>query len=161
MLGLNSLGVNSPGVAAKIGLISNPGSGHNRTQFEQIAARIDAQPNILHCVTHSPDDILHALERFAEAGIETLAINGGDGTASAVLGCLFDSELFEQHPRVALLPGGTANMNAGDIGVKGSLKAAVARFCEWAGSDSPSAPSTESRALLRVAASNGPLWCTA
>ncbi len=105
-----------------MGLISNPASGHNRDQFEGIRARIEQTPGIHHRITHSPADIAPALRELAALNIEVLAINGGDGTVSAILGELLESKLFARPPLIALLPGGTANMNAGDIGVRGSLK---------------------------------------
>ena len=72
-------------------------------------------------MTHSPADIGPALEELAAREVSVLAINGGDGTGSAILGQLLESGLFKQPPLIALLPGGTANMNAGDIGIRGSL----------------------------------------
>ena len=143
--------------AAPIGLISNPGSGHNRNQFTRIAERIDRCDYIQHRITRSTDDILPVLRDFADAGIDTLAINGGDGTASAVLGQLLESGLFPTLPHIALLPGGTANMNAGDIGVKGKLAAAVNRFCLWCETPERTTPPIAERALLRVASAAGPV----
>ena len=43
----------------------------------------------------------------------------------------------------------SANMNAGDVGARGSLKAAVERFCRWCESGQPAVPRA-SRALLRL-----------
>ena len=40
-----------------IGLISNPGSGHNRDQFERIRTRIDQCGAIQHRVTESAAEI--------------------------------------------------------------------------------------------------------
>ena len=132
-----------------VGLISNPGSGHNRRQFAAIQARISQCARIHHIVTASPADIAPALRELAGLNIEVLAINGGDGTASAILGELLESQLFPTLPLIALLPGGTANMNAGDIGIRGSLAKATARFCDWC--EGPrTAPKTTERALLRV-----------
>jgi len=142
------------GATAPIGLISNPGSGHNRNQFNRIKGRIDACENIAHRITHSTEEILPALTDFANAGIDTLAINGGDGTASTVLGYLLESGLFEKAPKIALLPGGTANMNAGDIGVKGSLASAVERFCRWSADHTGATPALAERAMLRVASAD-------
>lgn len=114
-----------------VGVISNPGSGHNRNQFDRIRGRLERCGPVRHIVTNGPGDIGPALDAFARDKVEVLGINGGDGTASAVLGTMLQSGLFPRPPRVALLPGGTANMNAGDIGVRGSLRKAVERFCQW------------------------------
>jgi hypothetical protein len=65
-----------------------------------------------------------------------------------------ESRLFATPPVIALLPGGTANMNAGDIGVKGSLWKATRRFCDWCESDRNIRGRLAQRPLLRVV--NGP-----
>ena len=134
-----------------IGLISNPTSGHNRDQFGSISQGIDACDAIHHVITHSPDDIDGALQELAAHNIKLLAINGGDGTASAILGRMLELELFDKPPVIALLPGGTANMNAGDIGIKGTLKKAVKRFVDWCDGPRDTAGMIQQRALIRVA----------
>lgn len=143
------------GPTGPVGLISNPASGHNRNQFEEIARRIAACPHIIHIETDSAADIEPALQRLAQQNISLLAINGGDGTASAVLGVLLETQIFEVLPRIALLPGGTANMNAGDIGVRGSLPKAVERFCRWCEAEEKDNANTQfsSRHLMRVSTS--------
>lgn len=147
--------------AGPVGLISNPGSGHNRDQFERIRARIDGQPGIHHRITHSAADIAPALAELAALDIGVLAINGGDGTVSAVLGELLESKLFDRPPLIALLPGGTANMNAGDVGVRGSLRKAVNRFCQWCNSGRDTSGKLQQRALMRVVTDDNeqPRYC--
>lgn len=135
----------------RIGLISNRNSGHNRDRLDSITASVSNCNNIRHLTTDCVDDIPSALEDLAKWGIDTLAINGGDGTASAILGHMLESGIFNQPPRVLLLPGGTANMNAGDIGVRGKLTTATNRFCEWARGDYPAHRIEQRhRVLLRV-----------
>lgn len=138
-----------------VGVISNPGSGHNRDQFDDIRSRIEQHPGIRHIITQSPADIAPALNELAAMNIEVLAINGGDGTASSVLGELLESKMFSRPPLIALLPGGTANMNAGDIGIRGSLKKAVSRFCQWSESERRTDSKLASRNLLRVVTQDG------
>ena len=133
-----------------IGLISNPGSGHNRDQFERIHARVARCPGIHHRVTHAMADVGPALAELAACGVGVLAINGGDGTASYILGQLLESELFDTLPLIVLLPGGTANMNAGDIGARGSLWRATERFCQWCEGERGTAGLLAQRALMRV-----------
>ena len=140
--------------AGPVGLISNPASGHNRDQFEDIRVHIGQISSIHHRITHSPADIAPVLRELAALNIEVLAINGGDGTVSAILGELLESRLFVRPPLIALLPGGTANMNAGDIGVRGSLKKAVERFCGWCAGERDIAGKVAQRALLRVLIGN-------
>jgi diacylglycerol kinase (ATP) len=133
-----------------IGLVSNPASGHNRDQFERIRSRIAQCPAIHHIVTDSPADIMPALQELSRRNIAVLAINGGDGTASTLLGQLLESQLFPTPPVIALLPGGTANMNAGDIGISGSLAKATSRFCTWCEGERDTTDRLAQRPLLRV-----------
>lgn len=136
--------------AGPVGVISNPASGHNRDQFARIRAIIDNCPAIEHRITDTAADIPSALRDLAALKVEVLAINGGDGTVAAVLGEMLESRLFATPPLIALLPGGTANMNAGDIGVRGALPKAVARFCRWCVSERLHTRELSQRALLRV-----------
>ena len=136
--------------ASPVGLISNPSSGHNRDRFDSIRSHIDQYPGIRHHITHSQADIAEALQDLAALDVPVLAINGGDGTVAAILGELLEQKLFARPPLIALLPGGTANMNAGDIGVRGSLNKAVARFCQWSEGERETGSNIAQRALLRV-----------
>jgi diacylglycerol kinase family enzyme len=133
-----------------VGLISNPNSGHNRDLFDRFCSRVERCPTIHHIVTNAPADIPGALAELADRNIGVLAINGGDGTASAILGQLLAADSFNRLPVVALLPGGTANMNAGDIGIRGSLLSALETFCDWCEGDRTTEGLLARRALLRV-----------
>jgi hypothetical protein len=139
-----------------VGLISNPASGHNRDQFDRIHNRVAGCPAIHHLVTHSTADVRPALAELARRRVGVLAINGGDGTASHILGELLESRLFDTLPLIVLLPGGTANMNAGDIGVRGSLWKATNRFCGWCEGERDTAGLVANRALMRVMVAGEP-----
>ena len=136
--------------AGPVGLISNPASGHNRDQFQRIQQRIARCPAIHHVVTHSAAEVPVALRRLAAIEPAVLAINGGDGTAANILGQMLELGVFTRVPAIVLLPGGTANMNAGDIGVRGSLWRATNRFCQWCDGDRTTGDRVRRRALLRV-----------
>ncbi len=114
-----------------IALISNRNSGQNRTRLAEIEALLARYPAIQHFVTSSTQELDEVVATLAGSPLHTLAINGGDGTCSTVVGSLLESGKFPTLPRFAVLPGGTANMNAGDIGVRGPLLKALKRFCEW------------------------------
>ena len=135
---------------ARIGLISNANSGHNRDQYPEIQKILASCGNVHHIETSSVEDIPEALRRLAELKIEILAINGGDGTVSAILGCAMENKIFPQLPAVVLLPGGTANMNASDIGSSGKLLPAVRRFCTWANAGAAQDGERTQRCQMRV-----------
>lgn len=115
-----------------VGIISNPHSGRNRRRPGRVERIVADHPGVHHCLTRSADDIPAALARLAERGVGVLAINGGDGTVGQVLGRLLEAGPFERLPLIVLLPGGTTNMNVGDVGLRGSLERAVQRLCDWA-----------------------------
>jgi len=120
----------------KIGLLSNPNSRRNRAHPGKVAAIVANHPAIDHRISQSAADIGPALQAFADNGVDVLAINGGDGTTARVFTELFESHPFERIPAIILLPGGTTNMNAGDVGMRGNLFRAVQRMLAWA--DNPS-----------------------
>jgi diacylglycerol kinase (ATP) len=138
----------APARPHRIGLISNRNSGHNRDQLANISARLKGCPDVLHIITNQAADLASALQEMAAANIEVLAVNGGDGTISTLLGYMLEHDIFNPIPQIILLPGGTANMNAGDIGASGKLTAAIERFCTW--TRSGETPIPIKRHLMRV-----------
>lgn len=139
----------SPTPPRKIGLLSNPNSRRNRGKAQRIAAIVANHPAIDHRITASPADIGPALAAFAADGTSVLAINGGDGTTARVFTELLEARPFPHPPNIVLLPGGTTNMNAGDVGMRGNLLKAIQRVAAWAGD--PARPADElARPILRV-----------
>ena len=117
-----------------IGLITNPHSRRNRVHLGAVQAIVANHPNIHHQVTQHRDDIPRVIQGFAEQGVDVLAINGGDGTTSQVFTELFNNNPFTRLPCIILLPGGTTNMNVGDVGLRGSLQNTLRRMVDWASS---------------------------
>lgn len=72
-------------------------------------------------------DIPGALRGFADAGVEAIAVNGGDGTLRDVLSAL-PAAFGDRWPAIALLPAGKTNVVAGDVGGFGTGVAAIARL---------------------------------
>jgi diacylglycerol kinase family enzyme len=138
------------------GVISNPNSGHNRDQFPRIRQLLDQLPGVRHEITGSVHDLPAALERLARNRVDALVINGGDGTGSALIGHAIEHDIFEKLPPVIILPGGTANMNAGDVGVRGKLEKATGRLLAWAQNGGDTRDRLVQRPLLRVATASGP-----
>jgi diacylglycerol kinase (ATP) len=137
-------------IAPPVGMLSNPNSGHNRDLYPRVSKLVGNCPSIHHRVTQSAADIPAALHELAQLEVQVLAINGGDGSIAAILGHLLEHNIFSPTPLIVLLPGGTANMTAGDIGVRGNLIRAVGRFCQWCEGDRDTAKLIQKRPLLRV-----------
>ena len=137
-----------------VGLISNPHSGRNREELDTIARIVADYPNVHHRPTQGAGEIPGVLDEFASQPVDVLAINGGDGTIARILTELLEQRPFPALPRLALLPGGTTNMNAGDVGLRGKLAKAVRRLCEWS-TGAHTAFETLQRPVLRVTGGNG------
>jgi len=112
-------------------LISNAGSGHNRRDFADFEQRIGRYPWVTHVTTTSPGEADACLAAWQEAPPDYLIINGGDGTAAHIFGLVINLWAPPQRPPLVVLPGGTANMTAGDLGLSGSRKKALKRLFRW------------------------------
>jgi len=136
--------------APRVVMISNPASGTNRRNWTRIAARIAAHPQVIHHVTSGLPEAAALLPRLAAERPDVLAINGGDGTIAATLGMILDHWPADAHPLVVVLPGGTANMTAGDIGMATAHDRALDRFFRWIKAGAPMEGETRTRHIMRV-----------
>jgi len=133
----------------RVGILYNPLSGRNRRKpilFQEILARY---PNVLCTEVQTPEDILRALRTFAQGQVNCLVVNGGDGTIQATMGVLFNHPPFEVMPQLALLPAGTANLIAGDVGLGKFEPNTLDQFLTEARSSNPKTI-IETRPILRI-----------
>lgn len=116
---------------AGIGIVSNPHSKLNRRnpkRSEYLSYIAGKQGHV--AITKSIDELSKVAQMFKEQQISILAINGGDGTISQTLtifhavyqGCPF--------PKVALLRGGTMNVLASNLRIKGAPEQILYRLIE-------------------------------
>jgi diacylglycerol kinase family enzyme len=111
----------------KIGVLGNPQSRRNRKLLPAIEALLGRHEDVLYIRLQHFGELEAALRRFAAAGVGLLIISGGDGTISATLTQIFAHDVFAEPPRLAILPGGTSNTIAGDVGLRGSPLDALER----------------------------------
>ncbi|MFN4089678.1 MAG: diacylglycerol kinase family protein [Alphaproteobacteria bacterium] len=115
--------------AVRIGLLSNGRSRRNRRSLADIGRIADASPNLAHIVLDGVSGLEDALAEFARREVGVLAVNGGDGTVQAVLTVLLGPRSpFPQPPALAVVPGGTTNMTAADVGLRGGRARGLARL---------------------------------
>lgn len=131
-------------------VISNATSGNNRKWQTRIEARLSAYPQVRHHVTHAPQEAEALLPQLAAERPDVVVINGGDGTIAAVLGLILDHWPEGALPLIIVLPGGTANMTAGDIGTAPSHKRALRRFFRWLDRGAPLQGDIRERHIMRV-----------
>lgn len=112
----------------RIGVVSNPLSRQNLRQIDAIRAVMNAHPAVPHRVLHSRADNVTAIRELAEAGVELVAISGGDGTVQGLLSEMINSGHFATLPKIAVLPSGMTNLIAADVGLDGAPAASLARL---------------------------------
>lgn len=100
------------------GVIINPRSGRGRGHGVALARVLENRKpaSVETVLLDSFDELEPALSRFANHGISNLFISSGDGTIQAIQTWLGEKRAFRQLPRLALLPHGTTNMTAADLG---------------------------------------------
>ena len=131
-------------------VITNAASGNNRKWQDRVAARLAAYEFVTHHVTRSPDAAAALMPALARARPDVVAINGGDGTIAATLGMILGHWPADALPLIVVLPGGTANMTAGDIGAAATHRRALRRFCRWLDRGAPLAGDIRKRHVMRV-----------
>ena len=71
--------------------------------------------------TQSIDDLPPALTAQRDAGCDVLAVCGGDGSLAALIAAA--TPIFPSLPPIVILPGGTMNTVARNLGLRGSIQA--------------------------------------
>jgi len=112
----------------KIGVLSNPLSRRTLKQLPAIRDFFERHDTVLHHELTDFAALRSVLEQFAAAGIELLVVNAGDGTVSAVLTEIYEHGVFPVAPIVAILPGGTSNTIARDVGLRGGRVSSLQRL---------------------------------
>ncbi|RPJ69302.1 MAG: hypothetical protein EHM15_13075, partial [Desulfobacteraceae bacterium] len=117
----------------RLGLISNPLSGANKRRgLAELHRLLACHPGMPHVEVRTAADVSSALRELARAEVDLVAVNSGDGTVQAVLTSLFVERPFPSLPLLALLAGGTTNMTALDLGLRGSVAGGLRRLIHWA-----------------------------
>jgi hypothetical protein len=100
-----------------VGILHNSLSGRNRRKPDLFQEIYSTHSQVPWAEVNSPAEILEALKTFAQRQVNCVVVNGGDGTIQATMGALFHHRPFAVLPRLAVLPAGTANLIAGDVGL--------------------------------------------
>jgi diacylglycerol kinase (ATP) len=100
------------------GLLVNPGSARGSGPGLDLARRLQGRTGVEIRILDRFEALSDHLREMAAAGVSTLFISSGDGTVQAVQTLLGEDSPFPRPPRLALLPHGTTNMDAGDVGFR-------------------------------------------
>lgn len=114
----------------RIGIVSNPFSKRNRSGgMAAVRAVLARHPEVLRAELDKITDMEPIFAEFARREVGLIVVNGGDGTVQAALTTLLSRESgFDKPPCLAILPSGTTNVIALDVGLKGRPPRALARL---------------------------------
>lgn len=116
------------GPSRRAGLIVNPRAGKGSGKGQALAETLAGDRGVS----------LHLLERFEQLGailddmardsVTDLFISSGDGTIQEILTQVAERQPFARMPRICLLPHGTTNLSANDLGFASRSIAVQAAF---------------------------------
>jgi hypothetical protein len=101
-----------------VGLIINPLSGRNGGRGERLRRSLGRSSAVEMAMLESFAELPAILARMASRGVDLLAISSGDGTVHAIQTELAERPPFERPPKLVLLPHGTANLSASQMGLR-------------------------------------------
>lgn len=105
---------------AKTAVMLNPLSGRIRKRIDTIRVLAHGIPGAVIREASTLAELNHCVDEFSALAVDHLVIAGGDGTVHAVLNRLLAGGLWRKPPVLSIIPGGTTNMTATDIGSRGS-----------------------------------------
>jgi len=113
---------------ATIGLIFNPLSGRIRKRKDAIRHALTQIPCATCREVTNAHEINASVEAFIDADVDLLVIVGGDGTVQGVLCHLFATQPLSRWPVLTVVPGGTTNMTALDLGILGDPESVLQKL---------------------------------
>jgi diacylglycerol kinase (ATP) len=112
-----------------IGVVLNPYSKSYQKNPEKLDKMAFVMGDQASChPTESLDDLREVAEDFKKRGVDVLAISGGDGTIHCTLTEFIKVYGDTPLPKLALLRGGTMNIVAGTLGIKGDAEHLLSRL---------------------------------
>jgi len=121
----------------RIGVLSNLRAGGSGARVGKVLEHLARYPDIVHVESDTSLSATGAVRALAEAGVEILVVNGGDGTLQRTLTeVLCASSPFRKTddprelPMIAPLRSGRTNMTAYDIGSPRDPRMAIDRLVE-------------------------------
>ena len=111
----------------RAGLIVNPRSGKQSGKGLALVDRLKGDASVTIRVIERFDQINSFIDDMARDNVSELFISSGDGTIQEILTQISERRPFQHLPRLGLLPHGTTNLTAADLGLRhGSIEAQAA-----------------------------------
>lgn len=102
----------------RAGLLVNPMSGKSSGKGLSLVAMLKNNAAVSTRVLEDFGQLPGILDEFARDGVTDLFISSGDGTVHAIQTELAERKPFKAAPRLCILPHGTTNMIAADLGFR-------------------------------------------
>jgi hypothetical protein len=119
---------------SRLGLIRNPKSQRNKQGGRDTRAQAAALLGFYFAEPATPAELHDTLADFAEDGVDTICVDGGDGTVRDVLTAL-PAAFGDRPPRLAIMASGKTNLIAADVGTPGHGLRALERLVGAAQAD--------------------------
>jgi diacylglycerol kinase (ATP) len=114
--------------ATRAGLIVNPLSGRGSGKGLALAEQLRSDRHVTVRVLDRFDQLGRFILDMADDGVSDLFISSGDGTTQEILTQIAEQRPFRHLPRIGLVPHGTTNLTAADLGLRRRSIAAQAEF---------------------------------
>jgi diacylglycerol kinase (ATP) len=111
----------------RVGIIVNPNSGKASGKGLALAEKLRGAPVTVR-VLERFEQLGIFIDDMARDGVSDLFISSGDGTIQEILTHIAERTPFTQAPRLSLLPHGTTNLTAADLGLRHRSVDAQAAF---------------------------------
>ncbi len=115
-------------IPARIGLIYNPLGGWFRKHTARMRNLLATLPEIRQIQAIDQAGFERAVTVVVEMKLEWLIVVGGDGTLQGVMSCLFERLSPDRWPEITIVPAGTTNMTALDLGMDGQAEQVLTRI---------------------------------
>lgn len=112
----------------RTGLIVNPLSGKGNGKGQALVEKLKGDSSMTVRVIDHFEQLSSFVEDMARDEVSDLFISSGDGTIQEILTQIAERGLFRKQPRISLLPHGTTNLTAADLGLRHRSIEAQAQF---------------------------------
>ncbi len=142
----------------RLGVINNPRSGQNARHglLDGVRDALRQHPQVPHFEEDTLDGMIAAARELMARETELIVVNGGDGTVQAVLTGLLRTPAARV-PLLAVLPGGTTNSTARNVGF-GTRPLAALQLLLAESARGVLAGRVERRAVIRVDTGGAPQY---
>jgi diacylglycerol kinase (ATP) len=112
----------------RAGLIVNPSAGKNSGKGLALTDKLSGERDITIRILERFGQLEGFLSGMAADGVSDLFISSGDGTIQEILTHIAERSPFPAQPNIILLPHGTTNLSANDVGFRSHALEAQAHF---------------------------------